>query len=351
MEKIKKDIQSSDFIHIEHTDELNCNGQLPYSLIQNSITNLAKWYQQNGIHFCNVIIDDFNQIQNKSNHYTQINHSAIINNNLSKPYANNINDLYINNLENDVIFKKNHINTISKTSNIEQDFSQNMQKNIDCNEQNISKITMHSNIQQKSDLLATLKSDMLQIECDLKNTATNLVFSDGNQDADIMIIGEAPGEDEDIQSKPFVGKSGQLLRTALRNIGVSQDNIYITNVIPFRPPYNRQPTDEEIKIYENSLKKHINIVQPKILFLVGSVATKAVMLTNVLTTKNTHQQISKLRGKPFLYRNNYFEEKSHNIVTIPTFHPSYLLRSPDKKAEYVKDIYLMQYLLKNVKKK
>lgn len=218
----------------------------------------------------------------------------------------------------------------------------------------------------KEDMLANLKESMLQVECDLKYSANNFVFADGDCNANVMIVGEAPGEDEDIQCKPFVGRSGQLLRKALERMGMT--NFYITNVVPFRPSYNRQPTEYEISLYLSFLKQHISIVRPKILLMAGSVSMNAVLKTNLLFESNRVSTISKMRGLVMNYSNEFMqngiedfdkENASINnmgvrrldsssirnaILCMPIFHPSYLLRSSSKKVEYVKDLFLAKEL-------
>ena len=125
----------------------------------------------------------------------------------------------------------------------------------------------------KENLLSDLKDKIKSIRnCELKKNATNLVFSDGNPFSKIMIIGEGPGANEDKEGKPFVGRAGKLLDKMLESIKLNRKNVYISNVVNFRPPQNRKPTDEEISRYLPFLKKHIEIVMPKILLLLGSTA-------------------------------------------------------------------------------
>ena len=117
----------------------------------------------------------------------------------------------------------------------------------------------------KADSLERLKKSISNIKnCTLKNNATNMVFSDGNPKSKIMLIGEAPGANEDEEGLPFVGRAGQLLDKMLNAINLSRENVYITNVVNFRPPENRKPTEEEIKRYLPFLKKHIKLISPKI---------------------------------------------------------------------------------------
>ena len=121
--------------------------------------------------------------------------------------------------------------------------------------------------------------------CDLKKNATNLVFSDGNPFAKIMIVGEGPGANEDKEGKPFVGRAGKLLDKMLAAIKLNRKNVYISNVVNFRPPMNRRPTDEEIKKYLPFLNKHIELINPKILLLLGATALNALIGNEVVISK------------------------------------------------------------------
>ena len=125
--------------------------------------------------------------------------------------------------------------------------------------------------------------------CKLKENASNLVFADGNPHSNIMIIGEGPGANEDKEGLPFVGRAGQLLDKMLHAINLSRKNVYITNVVNYRPPENRKPTEQEVKRYLPFLKSHIEIIKPKIILLLGSTAMNAIL-------ENT-DVISKVRGK------------------------------------------------------
>ena len=152
----------------------------------------------------------------------------------------------------------------------------------------------------------------------LKDNASNLVFSDGNPDSKVMIIGEGPGQKEDEIGKPFVGDAGILLNKMLKAININRDKIYITNVVNYRPPDNRKPEPTEIIKYSNFLREHISIIDPKLLILMGSTAMEALVGNNI--------KISKDRGKwkEIIIKNKTF-------ISIVTFHPAYLLRQPDQK--------------------
>ena len=157
--------------------------------------------------------------------------------------------------------------------------------------------------------------------CPLHKDATNAVFSDGNQNSKIMLIGEAPGHDEDIEGKPFVGRSGKLLDKMLNAINLDRDNVYIANIIPWRPPANRKPTEEEINICLPLIHKHIELINPKVLLLLGSTSTYALLKDKT--------PITKIRGKWFPLNIN-----GKDIQAMPTFHPAFLLRQ-QKQKKYV----------------
>lgn len=177
--------------------------------------------------------------------------------------------------------------------------------------------------------LDELYAALLSFEgCSLKGTAIHTVFSDGVPTSNIMFIGEAPGADEDRLGKPFVGQSGQLLDKFLEAAGFSRSkNVYITNTIPWRPPGNRQPTPEENYICMPFLERHIELIHPKMIVMLGATALK--------TLHNPKEGIVTLRGKWMPYTT------SHNGVTVdtmPIFHPAFLLRSPSQKRLFWRDI-------------
>jgi len=154
--------------------------------------------------------------------------------------------------------------------------------------------------------------------CNLYRTAKNMVFSDGNPEARIMLIGEAPGRDEDLQGLPFVGRSGQLLDKMLRAIGLDRTSVYITNVIPWRPPGNRTPTSAEVEICRPFIERHMELVKPDLVVMIGG--SSASMLLQ------TREGILKLRG-------HWKELKISNkqVDAIAILHPAYLLRQPAQK--------------------
>ena len=162
----------------------------------------------------------------------------------------------------------------------------------------------------------------------------NLVFADGNQDAEVMIVGEAPGKTEDKLQKPFVGRAGKLLDDLLGRVSLDRTKVYITNVVNYRPDKNRKPTHEEINKFKKILFKHIEIIKPKCILLLGATAAKAVL--------NHEGPLSKVRGK---WKNIKIINSYFNVVT--TFHPAFLLRQADKKKIALKDFFKFSRKLKN----
>jgi uracil-DNA glycosylase len=154
--------------------------------------------------------------------------------------------------------------------------------------------------------------------CALKHTATRLVFADGNPQARIMFVGEAPGRDEDIEGLPFVGRSGKLLDRMIAAIGLDRGKAYIANVIPWRPPGNRTPTPQETQICLPFIQRQIELVNPDVLVTLGNPSTQTLL--------STREGIMKTRGKWFDY-----DTGTRTIRAIATFHPAYLLRSPSYK--------------------
>ena len=175
--------------------------------------------------------------------------------------------------------------------------------------------------------LTDLEEAMLQFHhCPYRKTARNLVFADGNPEAWLMIVGEAPGNEEDIKGKPFVGKSGQLLDRIFFEAGIARANnqpqksFYITNSINWRPPANRNPTRQEIEMFRPFIWKHIELIGPKILVLTGNIACSAIL---------NQQGITKLRGKWL---------RIDEMAVMPTVHPAFLLRNPTFKQYIWQDV-------------
>ncbi len=171
----------------------------------------------------------------------------------------------------------------------------------------------------KIEKLDKLKKLITKISnCKLKDNATNIVFADGNPKSKIMLVGEGPGFNEDQEGLPFVGRAGLLLDKMLASINLDRKDVYITNVVNYRPPDNRRPTDDEIARYLPFLKKHIEIISPKILVLLGSTALNSLI--------GNEKTISKVRGK-------WIDKKigECKISIIVTFHPAFLMRQPAQK--------------------
>ena len=166
--------------------------------------------------------------------------------------------------------------------------------------------------------------------CELKRGARNLVFSDGNPAAQVMIVGEAPGRDEDQQGKPFVGRAGQLLDKMLAAIGLDRQSqepanaAYITNVVPWRPPQNREPSPDEIAMLTPFLLRHIALIKPTVVVAMGNISCQALL---------GKRGISKLRGQL---------QNSRDIDVIPMFHPAYLLRNPSAKKLAWADLLMLK---------
>jgi len=172
--------------------------------------------------------------------------------------------------------------------------------------------------------------------CELKKSATNIVFADGNISAKIMLIGEGPGANEDIKGLPFVGRAGKLLDKMLESIKLDRNKVYISNVVNYRPPSNRKPTEEEIKRYLPYLVKHIEIINPEILVLLGSTALNTLI-------GNT-EVISKARGK-------WIQKNIGESIPwiIASFHPAFLMRQPEQKKLAWIDLKLIRDKIKYLK--
>ena len=181
------------------------------------------------------------------------------------------------------------------------------------------KRTINTFIGTKLEKLNKLKKKLQLIKnCELKKNATNLVFGDGNINSKIMIIGEGPGANEDAEGKPFVGRAGKLLDKMLAAIKLDRTKVYISNVVNYRPPSNRKPTEVEIERYLPYLKSHIEIIDPKILLLLGSTALNTLIGNDVVISKARGKWIQKEIGmvKPWI---------------IASFHPAFLMRQPEQK--------------------
>ena len=160
-------------------------------------------------------------------------------------------------------------------------------------------------------------------QCDLHRGRTQTVFGVGNRHADWLIIGEAPGAEEDRQGEPFVGRAGKLLNAMLRAIGLQRDQVYIANILKCRPPNNRDPKPEEVSCCEGYLQRQIALIRPKIILAVGRIAAQNLLKVDT--------PIGKMRGNRYEYG---------NIPVVVTYHPAYLLRSPGQKRKSWQDLQL-----------
>lgn len=167
-------------------------------------------------------------------------------------------------------------------------------------------------------------------KCKLCKNRTNIVFGTGNENADIMFIGEGPGADEDAQGIPFVGKAGKLMNNAFEGIGINREEVYIANIVKCRPPGNRNPEKDEVIACIDYLRNQVVLVKPKIVVVLGSVALKAIL--------GDEYSITKTRGK-------WIEKKG--IRYMPTFHPAALLRDEKKKIDFWNDLREVKKLIYN----
>ena len=187
----------------------------------------------------------------------------------------------------------------------------------------------------RAQTLDELRQELAQFEgCALRSTAMNLVFSDGNPTSPVMFIGEAPGEEEDRQGKPFVGVSGQLFDKMLAAAGIARANIYISNILFWRPPGNRTPTDAEIASCVPFVERHISLIKPKILVLLGGVAAKTLL--------RTKDGITRIRGRWMDYAPHTETGPVDPIPCLPIYHPAYLLRQASAKRQAWNDILLLK---------
>ncbi len=162
--------------------------------------------------------------------------------------------------------------------------------------------------------------------CELHTSRTNTVFGVGDKSADLLIIGEAPGADEDRQGEPFVGAAGQLLNAMLQAIGLQRQEVFIANILKCRPPGNRDPQPEEVSQCEPFLRRQIELLQPKLILAVGRIAAHNLLQSN--------EAVGRLRGREHLYGDRA-------IPLIVTYHPAYLLRSPDQKGKAWQDLQMV----------
>lgn len=179
--------------------------------------------------------------------------------------------------------------------------------------------------------LAEVKKQVLACTlCELHKTRTHAVFGVGNQNAQAMFIGEAPGANEDLQGEPFVGRAGMILNSMLQSIGLKRTDVYIANILKCRPPHNRDPLPEEVRLCTPYLQQQIMLIQPKILIAVGRIAAQFLL--------NTMESMGRLRGHTY----QYGPQKTPLLVT---YHPAYLLRSPTEKRKAYTDFLMIKKAL------
>ena len=167
-------------------------------------------------------------------------------------------------------------------------------------------------------------------KCSLRESRNNLVFGAGNPDAELMLIGEAPGREEDLQGKPFVGAAGRLLTEALGRVGLSRADVYIANILKCRPPDNRNPQPEEIKVCFPYLERQIEIIKPKLICTMGNFASQLLLKTS--------QGITRIRGKVQWYK--------ENTSIIPIFHPAACIYKPGREGDFLEDLKMVRDELK-----
>ena len=190
--------------------------------------------------------------------------------------------------------------------------------------------TKHHSKKEKAKMLQDLRENIGNCtRCKLSGGRTNLVFGEGNPDADLMFVGEGPGFEEDRSGRPFVGRAGQLLTKIIEAMGLKREDVYIGNVIKCRPPNNRNPESDEIETCMPFLEKQIEIIQPKVIVCLGTFAAQTLL--------NTDEKISKLRGKLF---------EQDGIQIIPTYHPAFLLRNSNMKRPVWDDMKKVMEVLK-----
>ena len=184
-------------------------------------------------------------------------------------------------------------------------------------------------LQQEGGVWQVLREQAQQcVACDLSHTRSYVVFGVGNPRADVLIVGEAPGANEDEQGEPFVGHAGLLLNNMLAAIGLQRDDVYIANILKCRPPNNRDPKPEEVALCTPFLERQIDLLQPKIILAVGRTAANFLL--------DCTESLSHMRGKAYHFR---------NTPLLVTYHPAYLLRSPHEKANAMLDLWQLKNYL------
>ena len=173
---------------------------------------------------------------------------------------------------------------------------------------------------------------------ELAAEATQLVFGDGNPDADIVFIGEAPGKNEDIQGKPFVGASGKFLNVMLESVGMNREDVYITNIVKYRPPKNRDPSKEEKEAFLPYLQSQLEVIQPKVVVTLGRHSTNCFL---------PGLQIGKIHGEPRSVQLSLKQDKDDimNVVILPLYHPAAALYNPNQRQTLIDDFRIIKDLI------
>jgi len=192
----------------------------------------------------------------------------------------------------------------------------------------------------RQDLLKNVEKEILDSNLPLKDTATNLVFGKGSVDAKILFIGEAPGKNEDLKGIPFVGKSGQELDLLLKSINLNIEDVYIANILKYRPPENRDPKPEEIRLHTPYLIKQIEIIKPKIIATLGNFATKFVLAGFDEKGMKNIEGISKLHGKESEVQIN-----GSVVKIVPLYHPAAMLYNPVLRKDLEADFLVMKAII------
>jgi DNA polymerase len=221
----------------------------------------------------------------------------------------------------------------NSNSKLSSKISSVVKKDVSINNGNLENISFSRKLADESNTLIELKNNLNNLKGldALKTVATNTVFNDGDEHSNIFILGEAPGEEEDIAGIPFCGQSGKLLNEFFKSIGYTRDKLYITNTLFWRPPANRTPTDNEIAICQPFVERQISLVNPKLIICMGATAFYSLIKTNL--------KITGARQKTYTYQNKYI---TNSINVIPTFHPSYILRNSYKKKEVWHDLIFIR---------
>lgn len=284
------------------------------------LKKVLDWYKENGVmDFVNE--EAVNHLESK-NKETKVNKKT----QTAKPHTNeNVQSRNMNDIINMLALK--HKN---KKKNLEESKDMLSPKEL---------IDIARSVSDRVQSIEELRDEVEKFEgCySIKKLATNTVFGEGNTKSDILIIGEAPGNNEDLQGRPFCGQSGILLDNMFKAIGYKREDLYITNTLFWRPPGNRTPTPEELAMCKPFVEKHIALINPKVIIMMGSTA-----LRNLI---NTSDSITRARRKFFEYNNPYLEK---SIKATPLFHPSYLLRQPIKKRDAWKDLLFLKEFLNDI---